>query len=257
MDNKTLNERVQKEKRFQNNQPRKCPTYFKKSKMKPWIVKSWCIEKMDIVFRIKMYDILDLYEEPYNSEKPVVCVDEKSKQLIGDSRNPIPMKPEKPKKCDYEYKRNGTANIFVAVEPKAGKRTVKVTKRRTKQHFAKFIKYLVDKKYPKAKTLRMILDNLNTHFEDAFYETFDEKEAERILSKIEFHYTPTHSSWLNVAEIEIGVMDGQCIGKRIWNKEALTEKVRVWVKKRNKLKAKINWRFTKEKADEKLSEHYV
>ena len=141
-----------------------------------------------------MYDNLDLYEEPYDPKRPVIGMDEKSKQLIEDSRKSIPMKPGSPEKYDYEYIRKGKVNIFVAVEPKAGKRVIKVTDRRTKMDFAYFIKYLVDLEYSDVEILRIVLDNLNTHFESSFYETFDKEEAERILSKIEFHYTPKHAS---------------------------------------------------------------
>ena len=204
-----------------------------------------------------MYDILNLYEEPYDPKKPVVGADEKPKQLIEDSKKPIPMKPGSPERYDYEYIRNGTTNIFMAVEFKAGKRTTRVTHRRTRRDFAKFIKHLVDRVYPDAEVLRLVVDNLNTHNKNAFYETYDVEEAERILSKVEFHYTPKHASWLNVAEIEIGVMDIECTGRRIKDKETLSKEVRAWTNRRNKQKKKINWRFTKQKADRKLSKYYV
>lgn len=204
-----------------------------------------------------MYDILDLYREPYNPKKPTIGLDEKPKQLIEDSKKSIPMKPGKPEKYDHEYIRRGNANIFVAIEFKAGRRTARVTYRRTKRDFAKFVKYLVDRVYPDAEILRLVVDNLNTHNETAFYETYDAEEAQRILSKIEFHYTPIHASWLNVAEIEIGVMDAECTGRRIKDKKILSREVRAWTNRRNKQKKKINWRFTKQKADEKLSKYYV
>lgn len=204
-----------------------------------------------------MYDLLDLYEEPYNPKRPVVGLDEKPKQLIEDSRKPIPMKPGNPGKYDYEYIRKGTANIFMAVEPKAGRRTIKVTYRRTKRDFAKFMKHLVDKVYWDAEIIKFVVDNLNTHNATSFYETYDKDEAERILSKIEFHYTPKHASWLNVAETEIGVMDAECTDRRIKNIAFLKEQVSAWARRRNKEKKKINWKFTKEKADNKLSKHYV
>jgi len=150
-----------------------------------------------------MYDVLDLYEERYDPKRPIVNLDEKTKQLLGEKRMPIPMKPGSPEKYDYEYVRNGTANIFVAVEVKAGKRVTQVTERRTRKDFALFVKMLVDGKYQDVEVLRLVVDNLNTHNEKSFYETFSKDEAERILSKIEFHYTPKHASWLNAAEIEI------------------------------------------------------
>lgn len=204
-----------------------------------------------------MYDILDLYAEPYDPKRPIVGVDEKPKQLIEDGRNPILMKPGKTERYDYEYIRKGTANIFMAAEFKAGRRTTRVTSRRTLRDFAKFIKHLVDRVYPDAEILRLVADNLNTHNRTAFYETYDPEEAERILNQIEFHYTPNHASWLNVAEVEIGAMDVECTGRRIKNKETLRKEVRAWTNRRNKQKKKIDWRFTKQKADEKLSEYYV
>ena len=204
-----------------------------------------------------MYDVLDLYAELYDPKRPVVGIDEKPKQLIEDSRKPIPMKPGKPERYDHEYVRRGNANIFMAAEFKAGRRTTRVTSRRTKRDFAKFIKHLVDRAYPDAEILRLVVDNLNTHNETAFYEAYDVEEAERILSQIEFHYTPKHASWLNVAEIEIGVMDAECTDRRVKDKETLSKEVRAWTNRRNKQEKKIEWRFTKQRADEKLSKYYV
>lgn len=157
-----------------------------------------------------MYDLLNLYAKPYNPLYPVICLDEKSKQLIAEIRTPIPMKPGEDEKYDYEYKRQGTRNIFVSVEPKGGKRKVRVTKRRTKQDFAKFVQGLVQD-YGHAKKIHLVVDNLNTHFESSFYETFSKKEAKKILKRIKFHYTPKHASWLDMAEIEINVLSRQCI----------------------------------------------
>lgn len=216
----------------------------------------WCIGKITLKYRECMYDILDLYEEPYNPEKPVIGVDEKPKQLIGETRKPIPMQSGKPEKYDYEYERNGTANLFVCVEPKHGKRIVKVTRRRTKKDFARFMKLVVSF-YPYAKKLRTVVDNLNTHSESAFYETFGKEEAKKILSKLEFHYTPKHASWLNVAEVEIGAIDAECTGRRIKDISLLRSEVVACTRMRNKERKRINWSFTKEKADEKLSKYYV
>ena len=217
----------------------------------------WCIAKITPEYRRRMYDILDLYQEPYNPEYPVIGLDEKPKQLLKDSREPIPMKKGATKKIDYEYTRNGRANIFVTVEPKAGNREIKVTRQRTRIDFAFFLKELVDIHYQNVKKLRIVVDNLNTHNEKSLYENFENAEAKRILAKIEFHYTPKHASWLNVAEIEIGIMDNQCTGTRIGTIEKLTEEVKEWTKARNQMKKKIDWRFTRQKADEKLSRHYV
>lgn len=217
----------------------------------------WCIQEITPEFRERMYDILNLYAEPYDPKRPIVGIDEKPKQLIKDSKKPILMKPGSPERYDYEYIRNGTANIFIAIEFKAGKRTTRVTYRRTRRDFAKFIKHLVDKVYQDAEVLRLVVDNLNTHNKNAFYEVYDAEEVERILSKVEFHYTPKHASWLNVAEIEINVMDTECTGRRIGDKTTLTRQVRAWTKKRNQQKKKVNWRFTKQDADKKLSKYYV
>ncbi|KXA96152.1 transposase, partial [candidate division MSBL1 archaeon SCGC-AAA259I14] len=191
-----------------------------------------------------MYDVLDLYQEPYDPKRPVVGVDERPKQLIGEKKKPIPMKPGSPEKVDYEYVRNGSVNVFVAVDPKKGKRDAKVTNRRTKKDFATYIKRLVDGVFLDAEVVRLVVDNLNTHNESSFYETFDKEEAERILSKIEFHYTPIHGSWLNVAEIEISAMDAECTGRRIENRETLIEELGAWLVRRNRDGKKIDWRFT-------------
>ena len=217
----------------------------------------WCIQMIDAEYRERMYDVLDLYEEEYDPENPLVCFDEKPKQLIGDKRMPILMKPGSPEKYDYEYVRNGTANIFMAVEFKAGKRVTQVTKRRTMVDFAQFVKMLVDEEYSDVETIRLVMDNLNTHKEKSFYEAFSEEEAKRILSKIEFHYTPKHASWLNAAEIEINVMDIECTDRRIEDMELLAYEVAAWTRGRNDNEKKINWGFTSESADEKLSKHYV
>lgn len=217
----------------------------------------WCVQTIDAEYRKRMYDVLDLYEEEYDPENPLVCFDEKPKQLIGDKRMSIPMKPGSPEKYDYEYVRNGTANIFMAVEFKAGKRVTQVTKRRTMVDFAQFVKMLVDEEYPDVENIRLVMDNLNTHKEKSFYEAFSEDEAERILDKIEFHYTPKHASWLNAAEIEINVMDIECTDRRIADMELLAYEVAAWTRGRNDNENKINWEFTSENADEKLSKHYV
>ena len=204
-----------------------------------------------------MYDILDLYEKPYDPRYPVIGLDEKPKQLLEDKRQSIPMIPGYREKVDYEYVRKGTANIFIAVEFKAGKRTARVTSRRTKRDFAKFIKHLVDRRYPEAEQLQIVLDNLNTHDTSALYEMYGSKEAKRLLQKIQFHYTPAHASWLNVAEIEIGAMDIECTRKRIPDKETLRREIIAWEKWRNKQQKRIDWRFTRQKADQKLSPYYV
>lgn len=217
----------------------------------------WCIQEITPEYRKRMYNILDLYQEEYDHKRPVIGLDEKPKQLIEDKRKPIPMKKGIPLKQDYEYIRRGTANIFMAIEPKGGRRITQVTARRTKKDFALFVRDLLDKEYPNVEILRLVLDNLNTHYESSFYENFNQDEAKRILQKIEFHYTPKHASWLNVAEIEIGVMDTECTERRIKDREMLITEVDAWTKRRNEQKKKIHWTFTKQKADQKLAKHYV
>ena len=215
----------------------------------------WCIQTIDEEFRKRMYDLLDLYSRE-GKQLHIIAIDEKSKEIHSDKRNPIPMKPGSPEKFDYEYERKGTANIFIAVDPKRGKRIAKVTERRTKKDFALFIKDILGA-YPHARKLHMVLDNLNTHFTKSILETFGEEEGKKMLSRMEFHYTPRHASWLNIAEIEINVMNEHCTKRRFQSRENLKEEVDAWQKRRNRERAKIEWLFTKEKADKKLSKYYT
>jgi len=219
--------------------------------------KMWCIEEIDDEYRKRMYTILRLYSEDYDPKYPIICLDEKNKPLISDLREKIPMKPGVSEKYDYSYKRNGSANIFVAVDFKGGERDIMVTDRRTKKDFAIYIKHLVNNVFPEAKKLRIIMDNLNTHVYSSILETFGFNEAVELISKVRFYYTPKHASWLNIAEIEINVMDTQCTGRRISNKELLISETTAYMNNRNKNKCKINWNFTKENADEKLSKYYA
>jgi len=176
---------------------------------------------------------------------------------LEDSRTPIPMKPGHVRKYDYEYIRKGTCNIFVAVEPKAGRHHIKVTDQRTRKDFAQFIKWLVDKRYKSAKKVLIVLDNLNTHFKQSFYEAFSPQECQRLLKKIKFIYTPKHASWLNMAEIEINLLDHECLNRNIGDRYELEKQVAVWCAENNSVKRKINWSFTRYKADKKLSNYYV
>jgi transposase len=216
----------------------------------------WCIQTIDNTYRERMYNILDLYEEKYDPEMPLICLDEKPKQIFKDKRKSIPMKPGSLEKYDYEYVRNGKANVFVAVEFKAGIRVTWVTKRRTKMDFAQFVKALVER-YPNTKIIRLVMDNLNTHNEKSLEEAFGKDEAKKILKKVEFHYTPKHASWLNAAEIEINVMDKECTGRRIGDMDTLIHEVDAWTSRRNEQNKKINWKFTRKIADEKMSKHYA
>lgn len=216
----------------------------------------WCIQEITSEYRKRMYDVLDLYALPYNAQQPVVCVDEKPKQLLDNKREPLKMQPGKAEKYDYEYKRCGTANVFVAVEPRAGKRVTQVTSQRTKKDFAKFIQEVL-MHYPHAQKLHVVADNLNTHNNTAFTENLPQETVTQLSNKIVWHYTPKHASWLNIAETEIAVMDEQCTGRRINSKEQLTTQVHAWTQQRNQQHKKIKWTFTKEKADQKLSKYYT
>ena len=217
----------------------------------------WCIARLTREYRKRMYKLLDLYHLPYNPLQPVVCIDEKSKQLTSNTHQPIKMTAGKVQKIDYEYKRNGTRNIFVAVEPKAGKHFIKVTKKRAKPDFAKFIEQLLHDVYSKAEKIRLVADNLNTHFVKSFYETFSKEKADKLLERVEFYYTPKHASWLNMAEIEISMLEEECIGRRIGTEKQLIDETNEWVKQVNQEKRKINWKYTKRDSYRKLSKHYV
>ena len=204
-----------------------------------------------------MYRVLDLYKKPFNPEYPVVCFDEKSKQLLEDSRPPIPLSAGHVQKYDYEYRRNGTCNIFVAVEPKAGKHFIKVTNQRTKKDFAEFMKWLITEKYSDAGKIMIVLDNLNTHFEKSLNETFSRKESSELLKKIKFIHTPKHASWLNMAEIEINMLDHECLSRNIGSRQELEKQVAFWCENNNKERRKIKWSFDRNDADKKLSKYYV
>ncbi len=203
-----------------------------------------------------MEDVLNLYEQPYDSRYPVVCFDERPCQLIGDTIAPIPMKPGNPKKEDYEYCRNGTCCIFIAFEPLAGKRIIRVKRHRTKEDYAQFMKELI-RHYPEAEFIRLVQDNLNTHTPGSFYGAFTPQEAFDLAMKFECHYTPKKGSWLNMAEIEISALSKQCLDRRIGDIGRLAKEVYAWEHERNHLKAKVRWQFNKTKAREKLREHYV
>jgi hypothetical protein len=218
----------------------------------------WCITAITPQYRERMYGLCDLYSIDYDEKYPVICMDEKSKQLIEDARGIILMRPGSPEKYDYEYKRNGTRNIFVAIEPLAGRRIIKVTNFRKKADFAYFVKDIVDSDYYSgAKKIQLVVDNLNTHNQSSIYETFKKREANRILKKISFIYTPKHGSWLNMAEIEINIMDRECLNRRIGDEPTLVAEINSWVGKRNADNKSINWTFTRQDADTKLSKHYV
>ena len=203
-----------------------------------------------------MEDVLDLYKQPYDPKHPQVCMDETSKQLVSEVMQPLLMKPGQSEKYAYEYERQGVANLFILFEPLRGWREVKVTERRTRKDWALLMKELVDVHYPLAETIRLVIDNLNTHVAGALYETFDPEEAKRILDKLEFHYTPKHGSWLNMAEIEFSVLSRQCLDQRIGDQATLIRQVSAWQKERNEKWVKMEWRFTTADARIKLKRLY-
>lgn len=203
-----------------------------------------------------MEDVLDLYAEPYDPKRPTVTFDETSKQLIGETRPPRPAQPGHAARYDYEYKRNGTRNIFLFCEPQAGWRHVAVTAQRTMEDFAHQMKWLVDERYPHAEVIRVVLDNLNTHKPGSLYETFPPAEAHRLRQKLEFHYTPKHGSWLNMAEIELSVFARQCLQRRIATEATLVQELAAVEASRNAARATIHWQFTTAAARVKLAHLY-
>ena len=203
-----------------------------------------------------MEDVLSVYHLPYDPDYPVVCMDEANKQLVGEVRTPILGKPGQPKRIDDEYVRNGVAEIFMEVEPLAGKRHVAVTERRTRKDWARQIKSMLDERYPEAIKVRLIMDNLNTHNIASLYETFEPQEAHRLASRLEVHHTPKHGSWLNMAEIELSVLKGQCLNRRIADMPTMAAEVLAWEKHRNSSAKTINWQFTTAEARVKLKSLY-
>ena len=207
-------------------------------------------------FVAAMEDVLDVYHRPYDPQHPLVCMDEASKQLIAEVRQPLPAQPGRTAKYDSEYERRGTANFFMAVEPLAGKRTVRVTDRRTKIDWAQFICHLLLVVYAKAAKVVLVMDNLNTHGIGSLYEAFDPATARALASRLEIHHTPKHGSWLNMAETELSVLSRQCLDRRIDCKETMTREVAAWEQARNSNESKIDWRFTTADARIKLKRLY-
>jgi transposase len=224
--------------------------------LKPWQEKMWCIPKVDAEFVARMEDVLALYAEPPDEQRPVVCFDETPRQLIGEERVPVPAEPGKRRRFDYEYVRNGTANVFMFVDVNRPWRHAKVTDQRTCNDFAECMRDLVDEHYPDAERIRVVLDNLSAHSAAALYQRFAPTEARRILSRLELHFTPKHASWLNMVEIEIGVMVRQCLDRRIADKATLISEIAAWERRRNREQARIDWMFTVERAREKLGRAY-
>ncbi len=225
--------------------------------LKPWQGTEWCIPpEATGEFVAHMEDVLDVYTRPYDARFPQVCMDETSKQRVGETRVPIPAAPGRPRRYDTEYERQGTSNLFMFVEPLCGRRQVSVTDRRTKRDWAHAIKALVDLHYPDAERIVLVLDNLNTHGIGSLYETFPPDEAKRLSRKLELHYTPKHGSWLNIAEIELSVLSRQCLDRRIPDQDHLTREVAQWTHQRNATHRSIDWRFTTADARIKLKRLY-
>lgn len=226
------------------------------NELKPWQHKMWCIPRFDLEYVARMEDVLDLYAQPSDPKKPVVCFDETPRQLIGETRVPVQAKPGRVRRMDYEYKRNGTANVFVFIDRHRCWRHAEVTDRHTNEDFAEQMRKLVDDHYPDAEIIRIVMDNLNTHKPASLYQAFAPAEARRILRKLEFHFTPKHASWLNMAEIEIGAIIRQCLDRRIGDKATLAREVQACVRQRNDARATIRWMFTIENARAKLLRAY-
>jgi hypothetical protein len=207
-------------------------------------------------FVCQMEEVLQLYTSAYDPDYPLVCFDESSKQLIEETRKPLPPEPGQPERFDYEYQRQGVANLFMFFEPLTGWRHVEVTDQRTQIDYARQMKYLVDERYPQAKKIKIVQDNLNTHIGASLYKAFIPAQARRILDKLEFHYTPKHGSWLNMAEIELSVLTRQCLERRISHKDVLKREVAAWEQRRNHISCKADWRFTTVDARIKLKRLY-
>ena len=218
----------------------------------------WCIPKVTDTFIARMEHLIEVYQQPYDPLEPVICFDEKSKQLLEDTRPLLsPTDTGQPIRRDYEYRRNGTVNLFLSVEPKGGYREVTVTDRRTKQDFAGEIKRLSElPRYQSAKKLHIVLDNLNTHFETSLQETFGSSVTKRLMERIEFHYTPTHGSWLNMAEIELSILGRQCVNRRLPTKERVVRETSAWQAFRNDRQATLQWKFTTRDARNVFKEYY-
>ena len=219
-------------------------------------MQSWCIGKPSAKFVAKMEDVLEVYHRPYDPARPVVCLDETCKELHGTPRGALPLRPGRRRRQDYEYERHGTRNLFLWVEPLTGRRQVRVTARRTAVDFAEQVCRLVEEAYPQAERIVLVTDNLNTHTPVALYERFPPERARRIVAKLEWHYTPEHGSWLNIAEIELSVLSRQCLARRISDAAKLSAEIAAWESRRNNAQATIDWQFTTADARIKLKRLY-
>jgi hypothetical protein len=217
----------------------------------------WVLPKpQDADFVAAMEDVLEVYQRPYDEQRPVVCVDEATKQLVADVTPPLPMEPGRPARQDYEYERRGTANLFMVCEPLAGRRRVKITDRRTKADFASLLRDVADEQYPTAEKIVLVMDNLNTHKLSALYTVFSPDEARRLSERFEVHHTPKHASWLNMAECELSVLGRQCLNQRIDSRARLESEVGAWQNPRNQQPVRVDWQFTTDDARIKLKRLY-
>jgi len=227
-----------------------------KNGLKPWLQEHWCIPEVSPAFVAAMEDVLDLYAEPYDPDRPVVGFDERPLQLLAETRMPLAAAPGRVRRIDYEYRRNGTGNVFTTIEPLAGWQHVEVTERRTMLDFAQQMRWLVDVAYPDAQVIRVVLDNLNTHTTASLYAAFPAPEARRMARKLEFHHTPKHGSWLNVAECELAVLSSQCLNRRLPDLASVRSEVVAWERQRNSDRPTVKWHFTTTQARRKLTHLY-
>ena len=228
-----------------------------KNEVKPWLREQWCIPPgASAEFVCAMEDVLEVYHRPYDERRPLVTLDEASKQLVGEAVEPIPAAPGRPERFDYEYVRNGTANLFMVSEPLLGWRAVQVTERRMARDYAEVLRWLAEDVHPDAEVIVLVQDNLNTHTLASLYEAFPPEQARALAERFEVHYTPKHGSWLNVAEIELSVLARQCLGRRIDNAEELRREVGAWEEERNERGVEVKWRFTTADARIKLHRLY-
>jgi hypothetical protein len=225
--------------------------------LKPHLKKMWCIPpKQSAEFVCHMEDVLEVYHWPYDPKRPVVCLDETFKQLVGETREPLPMLPGQPHRYDHVYVRNGVASLFMAFEPLAGWREVTITAQRRRQEFAHVVRDLLEGRYKNADKVVLVLDQLNTHSASSFYEAFPPTEAKRLIERLEIHHTPKHGSWLNMAEIELSALGRQCLSRRIPTVQRLHAETKAWEQTRNQRKLKVNWQFTTKDARIKLRALY-
>jgi len=234
-----------------------CAHLPEKNELKPWLHERWVIPpKANAEFVCAMEDVLDVYVRPYDPHSPQVCLDETSKQLVADTQEPLPAHPGQIERYDYEYERRGTANLFMLFEPLTGQRYVEVTEQRTATEFARVIRHLVDRYYPTADKIILVMDNLNTHKLASLYLAFPPEEAHRLVQRLEIHYPPKHGSWLNMAEIELSVLATQCLDRRIPDAATLAREVAAWQTRRNTARSSVDWRFTTPEARIKLKRLY-